>query len=116
MSDEIHNSRPPARLTDNWFVDGLKKQSAAVLFALLWAFYAFIWNSRDSGRDLKYQVDANTKAIEKLLQADSARGETQNQFLIALTKLSEAQNRLASDVRDIQQAQQKNTELLLNRK
>ena len=101
---------------EHWLLDGLKKQAVAVVFAALWAFYTFVWNSHDSVRDLKYQVDTNTKAIEKLQIADKEQADTQNQFLIALTKVSEAQNRLAQDVKDIQEQQRKNTELLLNRK
>ncbi len=116
MSDEIHQTMSAAPKTDNWFLDGLKKQAITVVFAALWAFYTFIWNSNESSRDLKYQVDTNTKAVEQLQLDKKAQNESQNQFLIALTKMSEAQNRLAQDVRDIQIQQQKNTEMLINRK
>lgn len=115
MPDEIQQTqtKPPA---ENWFVDGLKKQSVTVAFAAVFAFYTFFWNSHDSAKDQKYQIDTNTKSIEHLAQAQKEQVDSMNQFLIAITKVGEAQNRLASDVRDMQQQQQRNTEQLLNRK
>ena len=115
---EIHNTNasPATPAPENWFIDALKKQSVAIIIFLAGGFYVFVWNSHDNSRDTKYQTDANTKAIERLIAADKEQTDTLNQFLIGMTKMSEAVNRLAQDVQKIQDQQQKNTEILLNRK
>ena len=113
---ETNQTISAAPQTDHWIVDALKKQTIGIIVAVLWGFYTFVWNSHDSVKDLKYQVDTNTKQIEQIRLDTKQQAEAQNQFLIAITKISEAQNRLAQDVKDIQVQQQKNSELLFNRK
>jgi hypothetical protein len=118
MSEEINSTitGAPAKPPDNWFVDGLKKNAVTLAFAVVFAFYTFIYNSHDSQKDLAYQVATHTKAIEKLVAADKEQSDAMSNILIALTKVSEAQNRLATDIRDITEQQRRNTELLFNRK
>lgn len=119
MQDEIHSTGAPGakKGPDGWLVDGLKKQAVTVFIAVFWAFYTFIWNSQTNQTDIKHEVENNSKAIEKLISADKEQSDLNNQFLIGLTKSSEAINRMALDIRDIQTQQQKNTEQLLqNRK
>lgn len=118
MSEELHSTNAPTgqKPLDNWFAEAVKKQTVAIFCGAVFLLYQFFWNSHDSQKDLNYQVTSNTKAIEKLITADKEQSETMNNFLIALTKVSEAENRLASDVRDMQEQQRKNTEMIFNRK
>lgn len=106
----------PEKKQDSFFVDALKKNSVTITMAVLFALYTFFWNSHDSARDLKNQVDAMDKTIARMQKVDEDQAKAQTDTLIAMTKMSEALNRLAQDVGKIQEQQQKNTDLLLNRK
>ena len=118
MSKETHSNNAQAEQTspDNWFVDALKKQAVVVFCAAAFGAYQFFWNSHDSSKDVTYQIESLKEKVQRLQDADKEKTETMNNFLIAITKVSEAQNRLADDVKAIQAQQQKNTEMLFNRK
>lgn len=96
--------------------DNFKKFLPSAIFGVVIILGTFFWNANSGQSQLAFQTEANRKAIEQNAENTKQNAENLNQFLIALTKLSEAQNRLAEDVKAIQQQQQRNTEMLINRK
>lgn len=87
-----------------------------MVFGLVIILGTFLWNANSGQSHITFQTEANQKAIEVNAANIKANADAMNNFLIALTKLSEAQNRLAEDVKNMQQIQQKNTEIIMNRK
>lgn len=112
---DIHNTESSARPGDS-MADNFKKFVPSMVFGIVIILGTFLWNANSGQSHIAFQVEANQKAIEQNAANIKVNAETMNNFLIAITKLSEAQNRLAEDVKSLQAQQQRNTESLMNRK
>lgn len=117
MADnEIHNTQSAPPKPGDSMGENFKKFVPSMVFGVVVILGTFFWNANSGQSQLAFQTEANRKAIEANAENIKANAETMNQFLIAITKLSEAQNRLAEDVKAIQAQQQRNTEMMMNRR
>lgn len=110
------NQTPPPTKTSETIGDAFKKYIPVATGIIVFGLITYWYGSHDTQRKLEFQVELNRVTVEKLVAAEKEKSEAQNQLVIAVAKLSEQQARLASDVKDMQQIQQRNTELLLNQK
>ena len=110
-----NNEAIPTPNNEGWFSENLKKAIPGILFAVLAGFLSSYWTTRDAQNDLRYQVLMNKEAIAQNAETSKKTAEALNLLTIAVTKISEAQNRTAEDVKGLQDRERQNS-AYINRK
>ena len=116
MQEDIHSTAPPPPKSENWIVVELKKNVVSLMIGGAIGLYMYLNTARDSQMSLTSKVETNTRNIERLMESDKEEDKQRTEFLLSLNNATQAINRLAIDVKKIQDQQEKNTEQLLNRR
>ena len=114
--NDIHLTANASPKAPDSMAENFKKYVPAAVFAVFVILASYVWTQNNGQSQLVFQVNQNQKVIEQLAANNKANADTMNQFLIMLTKQSEAQNRLAEDLKAVQQNQQRINDAMLDRK
>ncbi len=86
----------------------LKKMLVPVVVTLALSLGGSWFAAQQSQSEIRFQTQANKEAIAVNAAAIKANSDALNQIVISLAKFSEAQSRLAEDVKQIQSDQRIN--------
>lgn len=86
----------------------LKKMLVPIVITLVISFGGSWYANQQSQAELRYQTQANKEAIAVNLAAIKANSEAINQVVISMARFSEAQSRIAEDLKRLQDDQRMN--------
>lgn len=87
-----------------------------MIFLALSSFIISYWSSRDALSELARQVQINKEASITNAANIAKNAENYSQLIIAFTKISEAQIRMAKDIQEMQERERRNLEAQAGRK
>lgn len=109
MSNEIHQTRSPNTNGGNGLVSNdLKKMLIPIAITLLISFGGSWYAAQQSQGEIRFKTDANKEAIAQNAANIKQLADAQNQIVIQMARFSEAQARIAEDLKQLQQDQRNN--------
>lgn len=108
MSNEIHETQSPGQNGGGLISPELKKMLVPFLLMLAVSFGGSWFAAQRSQDEVSFKTDANKEAIAQNAANIKQLADAQNQIVIQMARFSEAQTRIAEDLKQLQQDQRNN--------